>query len=189
MARHRKFLFRKIWSKYQFELGTSVTVTALWEKDGDTYLGDSAGNVWKYDLKDPQYADGSTEYTANTYFKTKLEDFGTELVKRLRYVNVKGRSRLGGSYDIKIYSQFSETAAITISVTLPPDEDLTVDEATMDVDDAVFAIDNTGANLKLHRAPLEGQTFMIGVENIDLNSGPMLFHSVKLVAALLSRWW
>lgn len=180
-------VFRKVYTKYQFNMGN--TITSLHEYNGLVLVGDYAGKLWQYSLSSPVYLDGGTSYGSLTYFKLKRHDFGTELVKRLRFVNVRSRARLGGSYDIKIYPDMLEDAIKSISVVIPADPDLTVDEATMTVDEAIFTLDYSGSSMKLHKIMLEAQNFMIGIENIVPNNGIMLFTQIKQSVALLTRYW
>lgn len=165
-----------------------VTITAFGEKDGELYVGTSEGHVYKYDVKDPLYHDASVEYDARV--RGRMDDIGFKNFKRLRYANTESQAPLGAQYNIKIYREVGGSAVKTIPVTLPASPDLLVADATMTVEDALFALSSSASNWKLHRCNLHGQGFMVGIEDINLNNGPLLISAMRLeAAAMANRFW
>ena len=175
----------RIWTKFKFELGASVTPTAFGLVNGEVYVGDSAGHVWKYDQKDQQYQDGSTDYTM--YALLAPSTFDTLMQKHAQFVNVMARTRTGGGYNLVLYKNLDRDAMTTIAVTVPFDPDLTVDEATMDVDDAVWKIDDASTNLFLQPVNFEFKAVQVGIEDITLTRNVMLIQGAEVHAAVLNR--
>jgi hypothetical protein len=175
----------RIWTKYWFELGTSVTPTCFAEFNGVTYVGDSAGHLWKMDQIDRQYKDNVTDYTMMVRYPASK--FGTLLKKQARFVNALARTRTGGDYDIIFYKNLDRDSFLTKEIDVPFDPDLTVDEATMAVDDADWVIDDVTGNLYLTPVNFEFNAIQIGIENINVTGYPMIIQGCELHAALLSR--
>jgi hypothetical protein len=175
----------KIWTKYKFELGTGITPTVFSEWNGYSWIGDSAGNLWRMNNKSPNYYDNAVDYTQ--CMKTKSQDFRTMRDKHARFVTAHARSKLGGSYVLNFYKNLGATAFTSIPINMVVDPDVTVDEATMTVGEATFAVADVGVNLWEYPVDFEFKSLQLGIENIDTLNRPMLVFGVALDAAILSR--
>ena len=178
---------RGIWTKYWFELGAGVVPTFFSEWNGTVYVGDSAGNIWYLDqTSTPQYTDGDADYAFKALCAS--DDFGVLVRKHARRINVQGRTRTGGSFDLVLYKDLNRDAFQTLPITVPLDPDVTVNEATMDVDDADWSLDDEGGlNLRTEKLNFEFTAIQASIENVSLRGTPLIFQGVQLYAAALSR--
>lgn len=97
-----------IYTKYVFSLGTSVNPTAFGTVDGVTYVGDSAGHLWKMDLSSPVWQDGTNNYTL--YFKTGMEYLGTNFVKQAVLVDAFVYAGSSGTFKVDLYKDLATSA-------------------------------------------------------------------------------
>ncbi len=177
------------WTKYQFGLGTGVAPTAIQEINGETWVGDSAGHLWKQSVAAPVYYDGPAGGLAAypQYMRTGFLDFGTLRRKRAGWANAVANSRFGGVYDLMLYVDSIFTPQDSVPVSMAMDEDVTLDEATMTLNDATFSLNGLASSLMEQEINIEFTTLAVGIENISTTGYPIVIHGVSLDAALLPR--
>ena len=87
------------WTRFQFELGTSVTPTCFGINSGITYIGDSAGNLWYMDYTKTQ--DNGVDFSLIA--KPAWTDFGVLFDKDARFADCVVISANQETYDLEIY--------------------------------------------------------------------------------------
>ena len=144
--------------------------------DNTFYLGASDGYI--YYIDETGYLDQSTHQPVPR-FKTLYSSipFG--------YVNLAGMHLLGSSLggatlNVNLYrDDYQATIGATYTYNFAYYDTLTVNDATMAVNDALFAID-AGSNPTFKRINLNARSFLVNVNNISLVGYPVYINGIHL---------
>lgn len=156
------------------EIRSVLIPTCFANFGGIFYIGGSDGLIYKIDESD--YKDQAsiqvspimaTSYIETPFTHVNLTDF-----------QIASSSKGGASLAVRFYTNGAEAADL-ISYALSVYDGLTVDEATMDVDDALFSIDADSAPL-FKQINMNVRSFQLMVRDITLTGWPLYINNLAV---------
>ena len=162
----------------------SVLIPQSFGKTGGTFLiGGSDGYIYKVDPSD--YKDQSTIQMKPVIYTAYVEmPFGEVNFNEMHLlVSTTG----GGSITTNFYTngQYA-TATASETIALAIKDDLTVDELTMDVEDALFLVDPASAVPLYKYVNFNGRSVMVAVDSITMAGYPIYNNGILLKYRRLS---
>jgi hypothetical protein len=103
-----------IYTKYIFNLGTSITPTSFATLNGIIYVGASDGHVYNIDPTTPVWQDASANFTM--YFKTGMEYLGMSQVKQNLWADAYVFGGSAGTFTFDLYKDLGSAAALSLTM-------------------------------------------------------------------------
>lgn len=165
------------WTRYELP----ITPTCFAETTSGFLIGSSDGYV--YYLDSSNYKDLTTTHI-HPSFKTGRVDMPGRSFNLVK-IQFAGFSTGGSDMDLDIYVDGNEQDSInTWDVLFPVSDSLTIDDMTMDIDDALFSISPDGT-VMFHDLNLNCTSLQIGISSVHIAGYPVYFNGLFLTYRVL----
>lgn len=165
------------WTRYELP----ITPTCFAETTSGFLIGSSDGYV--YHLDSSNYKDLTTTHI-HPSFKTGRVDMPGRAFNLVK-IQFAGFSTGGSDMDLDIYVDGNEQDSInTWDILFPVSDSLTIDDMTMDIDDALFSISPDGT-VMFHDLNLNCTSLQIGISSVHIAGYPVYFNGLFLTYRVL----
>ena len=180
-----------VWTRYRIQLGDNVLPTAFAVFDSQSYVADSAGHIWLQDKIDPIYNKDGVEGAWVDYdwhLWTNHSRFGTNKEKHaFPHASFLVRSMHGCTFEASFHVNLSATPIDKFEVEVAVDPALTLDEATMPLDEATFLLggDDRATALMQYEINFPFRSLQTRITGIAGKTKAVWIHGIEVDASLL----